>query len=191
MWSSLISNSGRSTSTSHIQLKEDTRCCFQIRDLRTWDVRTPPEHKIIQDMSVRKTIWGNRESLCTASLIRAKKEPTTLHLKKYVEESWMAVAVISLSLSVGTLGPPPQWNVGPGVTMTSIWMPRLRHDTTLWSTLVWLTVANSVLHNAFERGKWRVWANSPQPGNANANVTFDCHSLPNVTFAFPRFRAVC
>ena len=30
----------------------------------------------------------------------------------------------------------------------------------------------------------RVSANSPQPGNANANVTFDHHSVPNVTFTF-------
>ncbi len=39
---------------------------------------------------------------------------------------------------------------------------------------------------------WRVWAKSPQPGNVNANVTFDHHSTPKVTFAFafPRLRAV-
>ncbi len=36
---------------------------------------------------------------------------------------------------------------------------------------------------------WRVLANSPQPGNANANVTFDYHSLPKV--AFSGLRAVC
>ncbi len=38
----------------------------------------------------------------------------------------------------------------------------------------------------------RVLANSPQPGNANANVTFDRHNKPKVTFAFtfPGLRAV-
>ncbi len=40
---------------------------------------------------------------------------------------------------------------------------------------------------------WRVCANSPQPGNANANVTFDQNYTPQVTFAFafPGLRAVC
>ncbi len=38
---------------------------------------------------------------------------------------------------------------------------------------------------------WRVLANSPQPGNANTNITFDCHSIPKVTFAFAGLRAVC
>ncbi len=28
-------------------------------------------------------------------------------------------------------------------------------------------------------------ANSPKPGKANANVTFDHHNIPKVTFAFP------
>ncbi len=42
-------------------------------------------------------------------------------------------------------------------------------------------------------GHWRVLANSPQPRNANANVTFDYPSIPKVTFAFafPELRAVC
>ncbi len=39
--------------------------------------------------------------------------------------------------------------------------------------------------------KWRVLANSPQPGNANTTVTFDHHSTPKVTFAFLGLRAVC
>ncbi len=36
---------------------------------------------------------------------------------------------------------------------------------------------------AFLEWRWRVRANSPQPGNSDANVTFDCHSIPKVTFA--------
>ena len=41
--------------------------------------------------------------------------------------------------------------------------------------------------------QWGVLANSPQPGNANAEVTFDYHSTAKVTiaFAFPGLRAVC
>ncbi len=33
-------------------------------------------------------------------------------------------------------------------------------------------------------GQWRVCANSRQPGNADANVTFDNHNKPKFTFAF-------
>ncbi len=52
---------------------------------------------------------------------------------------------------------------------------------------------NSSIVTNFSPGShgWRVSANSPQPGNANANVTFHCHSIPKVTFAFPGLRAVC
>ncbi len=48
-------------------------------------------------------------------------------------------------------------------------------------------------HVTISMREWRVLAKSPQPRNANANVTFDYHSIPKVTFAFafPRLRAVC
>ncbi len=40
--------------------------------------------------------------------------------------------------------------------------------------------------------QWGVSANSPQPGNANVNETFDHHSMPQVTstFVFPELRVV-
>ncbi len=43
---------------------------------------------------------------------------------------------------------------------------------------------NPVFAECVSGKHWRLWANSPQPGNADANVTFYCHSKPKVTFAF-------
>ena len=64
-----------------------------------------------------------------------------------------------------------------------------------WATSAWsaqeLNVHDQGLKEKTEHG--RVLTNSLQPGNTNANLTFDHHNMPKVTFgfAFPGSQAVC